>query len=282
VTNSPAWRSVEQVYAGAFAESDAFDHALDQSMQPRGFGLLLDLVAELGLEPGATAVDVGCRMAHFSISLARRFSLNVHGIDPLTHHIDGARAALAELVTAEPDVAARVQVEIGKAEQLSEPDDSVALIWCRDVLEHVPDLGAVFREFRRVMRPDGHAVIYEMMATDWLEPQEAERLWPPIGVYADSVNPKSFDAAITDSGLTIDQCIDLHGEWRERDEEDGDGMTSRQLIHASRLIRSRQEFQDRFGVDAYNAVLNNCLWGVYQMIGKLSPRIYVLSRSAAS
>jgi SAM-dependent methyltransferase len=276
--NSAAWRSVEQVYAEAFAESDAFDEALDQSMQPRGFGLLEDLVAELELEPGARAVDVGCRMAYFSISLARRFGLQVHGIDPLTYHIDGARKALAELITTEPDVAARVQVEIGRAEQLSDPDDSVALIWCRDVLEHVPDLGAVFNEFRRVLRPDGHAVIYQMVATDWLEPEEAERLWPPIGVHADSVDPTKFDAAITDAGLTIAQCIELHGEWRERDEEDGGGMTSRQLIHASRLIRGRQEFQDRFGVDAYNAVLNNCLWGVYQMIGKLSPRIYVLGR----
>jgi 2-polyprenyl-3-methyl-5-hydroxy-6-metoxy-1,4-benzoquinol methylase len=211
VTNSAAWRSVEQVYAEAFAESEAFDQALDQSMQPRGFGLLLDLFAELCLEPGATAVDVGCRMAHFSIELARRFGLNVHGIDPLTHHIDGARAALAELTAAEPDVAARVQVDIGKAEQLSEPDDSVALIWCRDVLEHVPDLAAVFGEFRRVLRPDGHAVIYQMTATDWLEPAEAERLWPPVGIYADSVDPANFDAAVTGSGLTITQCIELHG-----------------------------------------------------------------------
>jgi hypothetical protein len=59
-------------------------------------------------------------------------------------------------------------------------------------------------------------------------------------------------------------------------------MTSRQLIHASRLIRGRQKFQQRFGADAYNAVLNNCLWGVYQMIGKLSPRIYVLSRTVVT
>jgi SAM-dependent methyltransferase len=101
--------------------------------------------------------------------------------------------------------------DIGKAEQLSEPDDSVAAIWCRDVLEHVPDLAAVFGEFRRVLRPDGHAVIYQMTATDWLEPAEAERLWPPVGIYADSVDPANFDAAVTGSGLTITQCIELHG-----------------------------------------------------------------------
>jgi hypothetical protein len=29
---------------------------------------------------------------------------------------------------------------------------------------------------------------------------------------------------------------------------------------------------------AYQAMLTNSRWGVYQMIGKLNPRLYVLSR----
>jgi hypothetical protein len=31
------------------------------------------------------------------------------------------------------------------------------------------------------------------------------------------------------------------------------------------------------GTVAYEFMLTDCLWGVYQMIGKLNPRIYVLS-----
>ena len=129
-----------------------------------------------------------------------------------------------------------------------------------------------------MLRPGGAAVIYQMTATDWLTPAEAARLWPPIGVHATSVDPQRFEAAIAAAGLTIGQCIQPGGEWRERTEEDGQGLTCRQLLHVSRLLRNRPAYQQRFGADAYEAMLANSLWGVYQMIGKLNPRIYVLRR----
>jgi hypothetical protein len=76
----------------------------------------------------------------------------------------------------------------------------------------------------------------------------------------------------------VEQSIELHGELRERIEEDGVGYTSQQLLWVSRLLRNRPAYEERFGTDAYEAMLTNSLWGVYQMIGKLNPRIYVLSR----
>lgn len=119
---------------------------------------------------------------------------------------------------------------------------------------------------------------YQMTATHWLTPAEAARLWSPIGAYACSVDPQQFEAAIAAGGLRIGQCIELGGEWRERDEEDGADSTRRQLLHVSRLLRNRPAYQERFGADACEAMLANCLWGVYQMIGKLNPRVYVLRR----
>lgn len=117
-----------------------------------------------------------------------------------------------------------------------------------------------------------------MTATDWLTPAEAARLWPPGAIYATSVDPQHFEAAITAAGLTIAQAIQLHGEWRERIEEDGTGLSSRQLLWVSRLLRNRPAYEERFGTDACDAMLTDSLWGVYQMIGKLNPRLYVLSR----
>ncbi len=167
----------------------------------------------------------------------------------------------------------------GIAEQLAEPDGSVDLIWCRDVLVHVKDLESAFREFRRVLRPGGgHAVIYQMTATDWLTPAEAARMWPPAGVHASSVDPGHCEAAIAAAGLAIARRIELHGEWREWSEEEGGHRSSRQLLHVSRLLRNRPVFEERFGTDAYQAMLTDNLWGVYQMIGKLNPHVYVLAR----
>ena len=283
VTEIPAparVRTVEELYdyGSAFAEYEAFEAALDHSLGPRGSGLLFDVVAGLGLPPGSFAVDVGAREAGHCIELSRRFGFTVHGVEPVRRHLDNAAHALQALAAAEPEVAARVRVEEGVAERLAEPDGSVDLIWCRDVLGHIQDLEAVFGEFGRVLRPGGAAVIYQMTATDGLTPAEAARLWPPLGIHASSVDPQRFEAAIAAGGLSIGQCIQLGGEWREWDEEEGGGRTCRQLLHVSRLLRNRPAFEERFGTDAYEAMLTDNLWGVYQMIGKLNPHVYVLTR----
>ena len=276
----PRVRTVDEVYGygSAFADWDTFDAALDESLGPRGFGMLMDLVAGLSLPPDSIALDVGAREGHYCVELSRRFGFEVHGVEPVRRHLDNAARALQALAATEPEVAARIRMVEGVAERLGEPDGSVDLIWCRDVLVHVADLKSAFREFRRVLRPGGHAVIYQMTATDWLTPAEAAQMWPPAGVHASSTDPRHFEAAIAASGLAIAQRIELHGEWREWSEEEGDRRTSRQLLHVSRLLRNRPAFEERFGTDAYQAMLTDNLWGVYQMIGKLNPHVYVLSR----
>jgi hypothetical protein len=102
-----------------------------------------------------------------------------------------------------------------------------------------------------------------MTATNWLKPPKRPGLWPPAGIYASSVDPQRFEAAITAARLTISQCIQLPGEWRERAEEDRTGLSSRQLPWVSRLLRNRSACQTRFGTDAHEAMLTDSLWGVY-------------------
>lgn len=211
----PRMRSVEVVYGSAFAEEEAFQEALDQSLAPRGFDLMFELVAGLSLPLGSLALDVGAREAYHCIELSRRFGFTMHRIEPVSRHLDNAARALGALTAAEPDVAARIRMDKGVAKQLREPTGSVGLIWCRDVLEHIENLDAVFGEFHRVLRPGGAAVVYQMTATDWLTAAEAARLWPPGGIYLSSVDPQRFETAITGSGLVIGQRVQLHGEWRE-------------------------------------------------------------------
>ena len=200
------------------------------------------------------------------------------GVEPVRRHLDGAAQALETLAAEEPEVAARVRVEEGVAERLSAADASVDLIWCRDVLLHVEDLHTVFTEFHRVLKPGGHALLFMMTATEWLTAAEAQRLWPVSAVHASSVDPRHIDAAIAASGLSIEQRVDLNGEIREFLEEAGVGRTSRQLLWISRLLRNRPVYEHQFGVAAYEVMLTDCLYGVYQMIGKLKPRIYLLIR----
>jgi hypothetical protein len=54
-------RSAEEVHGSAWAEEEAFETALSTSLSPRGFDLMFDLVAALGLPPGSAVLDVGAR-----------------------------------------------------------------------------------------------------------------------------------------------------------------------------------------------------------------------------
>jgi sarcosine/dimethylglycine N-methyltransferase len=268
-------RTIDEVYGSAFAGVEAFEAELDRGLDPPSPDQLFDIVAGLGLPAGSRVLDVGARDGRHCLELARRFGFRVHGVEPVRHHLAQAARAVAD---AAPELRALVDVTEGVAQRLPEPDGGVDLVWCRDVLVHVADLTAAYREFRRVLRPGGHAVIHHMTATDLLTEAEAAALWPPIAVHPASTDPAHVDACIAASGLRVLRCVELHGAWRERLEEDGVGRTSRQLLWASRLLRNREDYRSRYGADAYEAELSDCLWGVYQMIGKLNPKLYVLAR----
>jgi 2-polyprenyl-3-methyl-5-hydroxy-6-metoxy-1,4-benzoquinol methylase len=252
----------------------AFQAALDASLTPRGPDVLYDLVRDLHLPGGSTVLDLGCGEGNHAVQLASRFGFAVHGIDPVARHVELANLALAEATTQHPDL--RVRFELGTAEAIPAADGSYDLIWCRDVLVHVADLDQAYASCRRVLRDDGHMLVYQMFGTKRLEPREAAWLWATMGVVPDSARPERTEGAITQAGFRVEQCLELSSEWGEWFEED-DGHGTRHLLRAARLLRDPERYRTRFGQRAYDMMLGDCLWHVYRMIGKLSPRIYLLA-----
>jgi SAM-dependent methyltransferase len=252
---------------------EEFNEALDRSLGPRGPDMLYDLVGELRLAAGAVALDVGCSEGKHTFELARRFGLTVLGIDPVARHLESARRRLAG---EEAGLERRVTFEVGRAEQLPATASSADFVWCRDVLCMVEDLEGAYGEFRRVLKPGGRALVYQMFTTDSLEPREAGFLLPTMGCVPESMEPETTDRAIRAAGLEIEQCIVLGPEWGEFGQEQS-GKPARKLLHAGRLLRQRERFVRRYGQENYNIALGDCLWHVYRLIGKLSDRVYVLS-----
>jgi ubiquinone/menaquinone biosynthesis C-methylase UbiE len=278
---SPMPASIEQIYGGTENEHDAAEALLDESLRPRGPDMLFDMVQELGIGTGNVVLDVGCRDGRHVVELARRFECRVIGVEPVEANLARGRVALERLTAEEPEVAARVSLAQGRIEALALPAGSVDLVWARDMLIHVPELTRAFEECRRVLRPGGHVLVFQIFATPWLEPAEAARLWPPLGVVPQNTDPAYFERCLAAAGLEILRCDELRSEWREHGEEQGDGRTSRQLLRAARLLRNRDRYVEQFGSVAYDVELGDCLWGVYQMIGKLNPRVYLLRASSA-
>lgn len=270
---NPAAFDLRAFYDDYVGVEDEFGETLDGSLAPRGPELLYDVVADLELRQGATALDVGCGEGEHSVTLAQRFGLTVFGIDPIPRHVAVAR----ELLASRPDLAGRVAFAEATADRLPVSAGSVDLLWCRDVLVHVPELEPVYAEFRRVLTGrDGRAVVYQTFTTDRLEPREADWLFTVMGVIPSSADADRTEQAVATAGLRVDARIELGSEWGEYAQERG-GSPGRRLLHAARLVRDPARYVDRFGQAAYDIALGDCLWHVYRMIGKLAPRVYVLS-----
>ena len=229
---------------------DAFHDALSEGLAAAGPDALYDLVADL--PPGTSAVDVGCAHGKHVRELTERFGFAVVGVDPL----------------AEPPFLR------GRAEELPLGDASVDLVWCRDVLSHVEDLPRAFAEFRRVLRPGGRAMVYLMLATERLEPREAEELFGLIRVVPSAFDPANLEAAM--AGFRIDEVVEIGSQWGEVDDGRKPGQ---RLLWAARLRRDPERYVAQFGRANYEVMLGDCLWHVYAMLGKLSRRAYVLTNA---
>ncbi|MBA3244351.1 MAG: class I SAM-dependent methyltransferase [Actinobacteria bacterium] len=255
-----------------------FQAALDRSLNPRGPDVLYELVEEMGLPAGSVAVDVGCAEGNHTFALAERFDFVVTGVDPVARHIELALAVLDERAASDPTITRRIRFVAGTAEALPLYDETVDLIWCRDVLVHVADLERAYAEFQRVLRANGRVLIYQMFAGDRLEPREAEWLWKTAGVVPTSAAPARTDAAIAAARLRVDRRLDLGTEWGEWAEEMS-GNGGLRLIRAARLLRDPPRYVEQFGQAAYEMMLGDCLWHIFGMIGKLDRRVYLLSKS---
>jgi ubiquinone/menaquinone biosynthesis C-methylase UbiE len=105
------------------------------------------LLAEI---PPGVALDAACGTGRHAAKLAE-LGHQVIGVDATDAMLDVARGKL-------PDADFRQ----GRLEDLPLDDESVDLITCGLALTHAPDLGPVMREFARVLRPGGHAVLSDI------------------------------------------------------------------------------------------------------------------------
>jgi ubiquinone/menaquinone biosynthesis C-methylase UbiE len=267
--------TVEELYGELWAEDEAFKAELDRSLDPRPAESLYDTFGELGVDAKDLVLDIGCRDAKHSVELARRFGCRVIAADPIPRHVERA----LERITDE-GVEDRVNVVEAAIESLPLEDGSVDFVWCRDMLNHVR-LSEALSECSRVLRPGGGMLVYQTFATDLCEPGEARRLWSATAVVPENMSRSYFEQNAAAAGFEIIAVDEIDSEWRESWLEAGDRHTVDLLLRAARLRRREAELVARYGRDRYEAALGGAVWGVYQLLGKLCPTVYVLEKPSA-
>lgn len=256
--------SVQELYELWAGDSELRD-ALQRSLEPRGLDSLFEAFAELGPRAGELVVDVGARDAVHSIRLVREHGLRAVALDPVPLHSELARTAVAEA-----GLSSEIEVVEAAIESMPLADDSADWIWCRDVLVHV-DARRGLAECARVLRPGGGLIAYVTLATERLEPRERAELVDTMAVQ--NFDAEHIEAAAEDAGLVLRSVDRLGSEWRERMIEDGRWNAADDLLHLARLRRGGFE-----GPQA-EAARGGLLWGIYQLLGKLCPTVYVWTSS---
>jgi SAM-dependent methyltransferase len=254
------------VYGGRDEQLDAL---LSESLAPRSPDFLLDELALPLLTPDSRLLDVGCRDARHLIPLVARSGCTGVGIDPVDRNLDRARAAVTAAGLDE-----RIEIRRGVMAQIEQPDASVDVVWCRDVLTVVPDLVAGFAEVGRVLKPGGTVVVYSVFATVLLEAREAAA-FRPLGNVEENLERGRVEAAIGRAGFRIERLEEIKTEFREYDEERTQPVSD-SLLRLARLRRRRDEMIRRFGKDKYDLWEASLQWLAYLLLGKLEPVAYVL------
>jgi len=95
--------------------------------------------------PETRVLDVGCGTGNYAAALSESTGCLVSGVDPSRRMLDSAR-----------DAAQWESLAHGSAESLPFGDDSFDVIMSTDVIHHIVDRDAYFRQAVRVLRPAGH------------------------------------------------------------------------------------------------------------------------------
>jgi SAM-dependent methyltransferase len=105
----------------------------------------------LGHEPAryGHAIEIGAGTGYFTLNLLRA------GVVGEAVATDISPGMLARLERSAAELGLPVETAACEAAELPFQDGSFDLVFGHAVLHHLPDLGAAFREFRRVLRPGG-------------------------------------------------------------------------------------------------------------------------------
>ncbi len=131
---------------------DTLNHRLDYANLAAGYAahrcaqpaLLAALVETSGVDERSVAVEVGCGTGNYSAALAAKTGCRTLGIEP--------NAAMLEIAWQRAGTVKWMQAT---AESFALADDSIDLIFTVDVIHHLVDRQAYFRNAFRALKPGG-------------------------------------------------------------------------------------------------------------------------------
>jgi len=121
------------------------------------------LTEKLNLQQNMKLLDIGCGTGGSAFYMARRYGVDVHGIDLSTNMVDIAADYRSEM---EATVKHRVQFYVEDAITMEYPVDFYDIVYSRDTILHIRDKLNLFQSFERTLKPGGKLLITDYCKGD--------------------------------------------------------------------------------------------------------------------
>ncbi len=126
-----------------------------------GLDATLRLAEKVGVQPNMDILDAGSGLGGPARALAQHYNCRVIGVDLSPHFV-----ALARALNGHADLEGRVAFQVGDLMDLAFESDLFDLVWTQHVVMNVPDRAKAYREFRRVLKPDGRLAFFDPILAD--------------------------------------------------------------------------------------------------------------------
>lgn len=139
-----------------------FEHVWGDGFLSPGGSEEVDLIVKGADLTDKTLLDLGCGTGGITLHLAQHYPLkSIVGFDVEDPGHQKAKQRLAKI-----NVEKNVEFVLGEAGSLPFEDSAFDVVFTKDALIHVSDLGAIFSEIHRVLKPDG-----VFLGCDWMSSQ---------------------------------------------------------------------------------------------------------------
>jgi SAM-dependent methyltransferase len=146
------------------------------------------------VRPGERVLDLGCGAGRFVAAL-REAGVDVVGVELAGAALERARANA-------PGADLRLVADDGS---LPLEHASIDLVWCSEVLEHVPDTAHLLLEVRRVLRPGGRLLVtvpdHRRLRTALIALMRFEAHFDPLGQHVRFYTRRSLAATLEHAGF---------------------------------------------------------------------------------